>query len=91
MEKYQSPIHIVNENILPGNPERCRKDLIISHPFQTAHRPINFNRNNRVVYQYAKPNRHNRYKAAISGCDDYIRDGNLTKNPIISDEVCILN
>ncbi|WP_146944711.1 hypothetical protein [Chryseobacterium hagamense] len=36
----------------------CREDLIVLQPFQTIHHSINFNKNNRAVYQYAAPNRY---------------------------------
>jgi hypothetical protein len=73
----------------------CREDLIILKPFQTIHHSINFNKNNRAVYKYAKHNEyeevirssHNKFNATILGCDDYIKDSESKGYKVLEDSI----
>lgn len=73
----------------------CREDLIILKPFQTIHHSINYNRNNRAVYKYAKPNQyeevirssHNKFNATILGCDDYIKELEYKGYKVLEDSI----
>lgn len=73
----------------------CREDLIILQPFQTIHHSIIFNRNNRAVYRYTKPNQyeeiikssHDKYNATILGCDDYIKELESKGYKVLEDSI----
>lgn len=77
------------------NDRSCREDLIILYPFQTIHHSIIFNKNNRAVYRYTKPNQyeeiikssHNRYNATILGCDDYIKELEAKGYKVLEDSI----
>lgn len=73
----------------------CREDLVILQPFQTIHHSIIFDKNDRVAYQYMKPNQyekiikssHDRYNATILGCDDYIKELESQGYKVLEDSI----
>lgn len=77
------------------NDRSCHEDLIILKPFQSIHRSIILDKNNRAVYKYAQSNKyeqivksfHNKYNATILGCESYVKELESKGYKILEDSI----
>lgn len=89
------PYMYLNEGYVSRDNRLCREILIILQPFQTIHRSINYNKNNKSLYKYSKPNKyeeiiksaHTKYNATILGCEDYIKELELKGYKVLEDSI----
>ncbi|REC63443.1 hypothetical protein DRF65_04920 [Chryseobacterium pennae] len=93
--KVLDPYSYFKSGYYSRNDRLCHEDLIILEPFQTIHHPIIFDKNNRAVYRYTKPNNyeeviksvHNRYNATILGCESYVKDLEARGYKVLEDSI----
>jgi len=93
--KVLKPTTYLKNGYYSRNDKLCHEDLIILKPFQKLHHSINYDKNNRALYTYTKPNKyeeiikssHNRYNATILGCDNFIKELESKGYKVLEDSI----